>query len=96
MSVLSGSSVEKFDSGASRCMSGDPSRLVTIQPNIANRVKIVGFNNTSSEPTTCGFNEDNLEEYYVSDMPSNLTLLCANSVKSVVLCYMLMVVSFYI
>ena len=79
LSVLSESSVEKFDSGASRCMSGDSSRLVTITPNITNRVQIVGFNNTSSEPTACGFNEDNLEEYYVSDMPSNLTLLCANA-----------------
>ena len=79
MSVLSECSIEKFDSGASRCMSGDPSRLVAINPNIKNRVKIVGFNNTSSTPTTCGYNADNLEEYYVSDMPPNLTLLCANA-----------------
>ena len=79
LSELNEDSIEKFDSGASRCMSGDPSRLVTIKPNIMNRVKIVGFNNTSSEPTSCGFNVDNIEEYYVSDMPTNLTLLCANA-----------------
>ena len=78
MSVLSECSIEKFDSGASRCMSGDPSRLATIQSN-ASRVRIVGFNNKSSEPTSYGFNADNKEEYYVSDMPSNLTLLCANA-----------------
>ena len=78
MSVLSDCSIEKFDSGASRCMSGNPNRLTTIIPN-DNRVKIVGFNNTTSEPSSCGYNADNKEEYYVSDMPSDLTLLCANA-----------------
>jgi len=33
MSVLSDCSIEKFDSGASRCMSGNPNRLTTIIPN---------------------------------------------------------------
>jgi len=78
MSVLSQCSVEKFDSGASRCMSGDPSRSVTTLPT-DNRVRIVGFNNSHSEPSLCGLNADNKEEYNVSDMPSNLTLLCANT-----------------
>ena len=78
MSVLSDNSIEKFDSGASRCMSGDPSRLLSVQSN-KKHVQIVGFNNTRSEPTSCGLNADNKEEYYVSDMPSNLTLLCANA-----------------
>ena len=77
MSVLSDCSIEKFDSGASRCMSGNPDRLSTIQP--LKRIRIVGFNNTHSEPTSYGLNSDNKEEYYVSDMPSNLTLLCANA-----------------
>lgn len=78
MSVLSDYSIEKFDSGASRCMSGDPSRLSSILPNSKN-IRIVGFNNTRSKPTSCGYNADDKEEYYVSDMPSNLTLLCANA-----------------
>ena len=43
MSVLSECCIEKFDSGASRCMSGNPDRLSTFQP--FKRVRIVGFNN---------------------------------------------------
>ena len=78
MSVLSEHSIEKFDSGASHCMSGDPNRLIELQP-LAQRIRIVGFNDTRSEPTSVGINIDEKEEYYVSDMPSNLTLLCANA-----------------
>ena len=70
--------VEKFDSGASRCMSGDPNRIVHSRP-LPRPVRITGFNGNRSSPTSMGVNADGKEEYYVEDMPSHLTLLCANA-----------------
>ena len=71
---------QKMDSGASRSMSGVPDRLH--EPLPLPRVRIIGFNGTSSQPTTFGYNSDDKEEYYVPDMPSNLVLLCAHSYAS--------------
>jgi len=49
--VLAADGMPKFDSGASRCMSGDPARLRNPLP-IPHRVTITGFNSQScSEPT---------------------------------------------
>jgi hypothetical protein len=70
--------IEKFDSCASRCMSGSPNRIIIERP-MLNPVQIKGFNNTTSEPSKFGLNKDFQEEYYVKDMPSNLTLLCAHA-----------------
>ena len=78
LSYLAEYNVVKFDSGASRCMTGDPNHLVNEKP-MSNTIRIVGFNNTGSSVTTVGVNADGKEEYYVSDMPSHLTLLCANA-----------------
>jgi len=77
--VLAADGMPKFDSGASRCMSGDHARLRDPLP-IPHRVTITGFNSqSSSEPTMMGVNADGKQEYYVSDMPRHLTLLCANA-----------------
>lgn len=78
LSLLADISVEKFDTGASRCMSGDPHRLSSIET-MNKPVTIVGFNDTKSAPVRCGLNNDDKMEYYVADMPSHLTLLCANA-----------------
>ena len=78
--VLAADGMPKFDSGASRCMSGDPARLRDPLPIPHRRVTITGFNSqSSSEPTMMGVNADGKQEYYVSDMPRHLTLLCANA-----------------
>ena len=77
-SLLAEYGVEKFDSGASRCMSGDPNRIVASRP-LSRPVRITGFNGIRSSPTSMGVNADGKEEYYVEDMPSHLTLLCANA-----------------
>ena len=68
---------EKFDSGASRCMTGDANRHTNKRP--VGTVRITGFNAKGSSPTHIGLNKDGKEEYYVSDMPQHLTLLCANA-----------------
>ena len=78
LSLLAEYKVEKFDSGASRCMSGDPSRIARSQP-LSRSVRITGFNGIGSSPTSMGVNADGKEEYYVEDMPAHLTLLCANA-----------------
>ena len=70
--------VEKFDSGASRCMTGNPSRHSDLRP-VTRPVRILGFNSSGSTPSHIGLNHDGKEEYYVSDMPEHLTLLCANA-----------------
>ena len=70
--------IEKFDSGASRCMSGDPNRIVNSRP-LSRPVRITGFNGMRSTPTSMGVNVDGKDEYYVEDMPTHLTLLCANA-----------------
>jgi hypothetical protein len=68
----------KFDTGASRCMSGDPDRLIMSRP-VTRPVRITGFNGKGSSPTSMGVNADGKEEYYVEDMPRNLALLCENA-----------------
>ena len=77
-SFLADLSTEKFDTGASRCMSGNPHRLST-SSEVDRSITILGFNASHSIPTRYGLNHDQKMEYYVADMPSNLTLLCANA-----------------
>ena len=72
-------SVEKFDSGCSHCMTGNPSRHVDDSQPLTRPVKIMGFNSTGSAPSHVGLNHDGKREYYVSDMPEHLTLLLANA-----------------
>ena len=69
--------VEKLDSGASRCMSGNPHRLAS-STSVSN-VTITGFNRSLSKPTRIGVNNDGKQEYYVSSMPRHLALLCAHA-----------------
>ena len=71
--------VEKFDTGASRCMSGDPRRTLHSKRPLQTAVRITGFNSTRSTPTSMGMNADGKDEYYVEDMPKHLTLLCAHA-----------------
>ena len=78
LSLLAEYKIEKFDTGASRCMSGDPDRITSSQP-LSRPVRITGFNGNRSTPTSMGVNADGKEEYYVEDMPPHLTLLCANA-----------------
>eukprot|EP01041_Mallomonas_annulata_P002805 gene2805-5522_t len=69
--------IEKMDSAASRCMSGDSSRISN--SNNVSQVTILGFNRSMSKPDRVGLNRDGKQEYYVSSMPSNLALLCAHA-----------------
>ena len=78
LALLTEPKVIKFDSGASRCMSGDPDRIRVSRP-ITRPVRITGFNGIGSSPTSMGVNTDGKTEYYVEDMPRHLTLLCANA-----------------
>ncbi len=67
--------VEKFDTAASRCMSGRKGRI--IPSDMAHiDVQITGFNGSVSMPDQVGKNRDGKKEYYVSNMPNNLALLC--------------------
>lgn len=68
--------VIKFDTACSRNMSGNMNRLVESYVN-EERITIKGFNGSSSTVDAVGVNEDGKLEYYVKNMPSNLTLLCA-------------------
>ena len=78
LALLAEQMIVKFDSGASRCMSGDPDRIGVSRP-VTRPVRITGFNGIGSSPTSMGVNADGKEEYYVEDMPRHLTLLCANA-----------------
>ena len=69
--------IVKMDSACSRCMSGIRGRLLSVRET-DNDIHIKGFNNTTSIVTNIGYNEDNKMEYYVSSMPNDLVLLCAN------------------
>ncbi len=71
--------VEKFDSAASKCMSGVEGRLMESSSEAADNVQITGFNGSFSRPTEIGVNRDGKTEYYVPNMPRNLVLLCANA-----------------
>jgi hypothetical protein len=66
----------KFDSAASRNMSGDPTRIsiVTTEP----QVIVQGFNGSKSMVDAMGINLDGKKEYYISSMPHDLVLLSAN------------------
>ena len=54
---------DKFDSGASICMSGDPSRQSNTRP--MSTVRIMDFKSSGSMPTHVGLNQDGKDEYYV-------------------------------
>ena len=69
--------VIKFDSACSRNMSGRYGRLIDAI-DTKNKVVIKGFNNAQSSVDSVGTNDDGKMEYFVSDMPDDLVLLCAN------------------
>ena len=69
--------VVKFDTACSRNMSGTTKRIVNTVSN-NNHIKIQGFNGTTSNVDAVGTNEDGKLEYYVSSMPTHLTLLSAH------------------
>ena len=68
--------VEKYDTACSHCMSGARGRIKNINPET--NVLISGFNDSRSKVTSVGVNADGKSEYYVSSMPKDLALLCAN------------------
>ena len=71
--------IVKFDSGASRNLTGVGDRLLKHEPiSDCSSIAIKGFNDSVSYVDAVGINEDNKIEYYVSAMPSNLTLLSAH------------------
>ncbi len=70
--------VIKFDTAASRCMSGVPGRIVSVDADDDRRIIIRGFNGSTSTVDKVGRNVDQKTEYFVSKMPDNLALLCAN------------------
>ena len=67
----------KFDTACSRNMSGTTTRIDSTLRNNSNIV-IQGFNGTTSSVDAVGTNADGKLEYYVSSMPSHLTLLSAH------------------
>lgn len=71
--------IEKFDSAASNCMSGVEGRLTSTDTETAKKVQISGFNGSVSRPDKVGVNVDGKMEYFVSQMPRNLVLLCAHA-----------------
>jgi len=58
-------------------MSGDPSRTIE-KESPQKGITIKGFNNSRSSVDSVGVNDDGKLEYYVSSMPSDLTLLSAH------------------
>ena len=69
---------KKFDSGASRCMSGVEGRIDG-EIDLQNKnISIEGFNSNRSDVKSIGYNEDSKPEYYVPDMPKGLVLLAAH------------------
>lgn len=68
--------IEKFDTACSRSISGNPGRIKAVD--VGHNILISGFNNSTSEVTAVGINNDSKTEYYVTGMPDNLALLCAN------------------
>ncbi len=69
--------VEKFDSGCSHCVSGDPQRLKTVINNTP-VIGIKGFNGNMSLVTKLGLNHHDKPEFYVQNMPEDICLLCAH------------------
>ena len=78
LALLAEQMIVKFDSGASRCMSGDPDRIGVSRP-VTRPVRITGFNGIGSSPTSMGVNTNGKAECYVEDTPRHLTFLCANA-----------------
>jgi hypothetical protein len=74
--------VQKFDSAASRCMSGVSGRLSSESNQHLSSVYISGFDGSTSQPSTVGVNSDGKREYFVPNMPENLVLLCAHAYAS--------------
>ncbi len=72
---------QKFDTGASRCMSGVQGRLQEISP-MDDAVQITGFNGSVSMASLVGVNSDGKQEYFVPNMPSDLVLLCGHAYAS--------------
>jgi len=78
---LSGTKIiEKFDTAASRCMSGVPGRIAISKPDCG--VQITGFNGSVSRSSAIGMNSDGKTEYFVESMPKDLVLLCGNAYAS--------------
>ena len=69
--------VVKFDTACSRNMSGTTERIDNAVSN-TNNIRIQGFNGTTSNVDAVGVNADGKLEYYVSSMPTHLTLLSAH------------------
>jgi hypothetical protein len=69
--------VVKFDTACSRNMSGTTERIDNAVSN-TNNIRIQGFNGTTSNVDAVGINADGKLEYYVSSMPTHLTLLRAH------------------
>jgi len=76
--------VIKFDSGCSRCVTGNIGRLREVFPvnSPHYNTQISGFNGTTSKIEAAGLNEDNKVEYYIPDMSPELCLLCARDYAS--------------
>ena len=72
---------QKFDTGASRCMSGVEGRIKEISE-MDEAVRITGFNGTVSMASLVGVNSDGKQEYFVPNMPSDLVLLCGHAYAS--------------
>jgi hypothetical protein len=69
--------VVKFDTACSRNMSGTTERIDNAVSN-TNNIKFQGFNGTTSNVDAVVANADGELEYYVSSMPTHLTLLSAH------------------
>ena len=68
----------KFDSAASRCMSGVSGRIRESVNPMENKVLVTGFNGQHSSVDSVGVNNDGKKEYFISSMPRDLALLCAH------------------
>ena len=55
----------KFDSACSRCMSGNPKRLLRNQHKPLSTIAVKGFNGTVSTVDSVGMNDDGKREYYI-------------------------------
>ena len=67
---------EKFDTAASRCLSGVKGRITEMEK--THEIAISGFNGSRSAVDKVGVNRDGKLEYFLPDMPLGLVLLCAN------------------
>lgn len=73
-----GKDVVKMDSGSGKNVTGDLDRLRNPRvPEVS--ISFKGFNNSKSTVGIVGTNVDGKQEFYVEDMPPNLTLLSAQA-----------------